>query len=748
MGVGRFRIVMATVVLAWLALSAPLIVGQRTLFYRDLFGTHLPVKAFAAEELEAWRVPALNPTLGLGQPYRGNPSSQAFYPGSLLYRVLPFWSAFNLHFVLHWGLAFAGFYLLARRLRLSQEASLLAALTYAAGGWFLSTSTFYNLIVVAAWWPLALWGASRGGRRGVAAGGVACGLALLGGEPVSALLGMLPLWVVASEAGGWRRGAARGAAIGGLGLLVALPQVVATARILGSSLRGTAAGAGDALRFAFHPLRLLELVTPFPFGWPGWVGRFRFWATDLAPEMPFFLTIYCGLVALLLALYGARRRPRAALVAGAGFLLATGLALPAELWQRLSLGLFRYPEKLLFWPALAIPVLAGAGLDRLASSVGAARRWPWLLAAAAAAASTAVIPLTLRGLARNLDARPSETASELAAVFEHQASSQLVALGIVTLAIALGGWLWRRQARLGLVVLQALLLLQLFPVLMTDATVAYEARPDWRGLVPDEAAVVRQDLAVPRWAPPPVLSAPDGSRAVVKRASADLLDPVPGSLQGLSYPLAPNVEGLNGRLHTTLLVALAEMEWPQRLAWLRRVGVDALVSTESLSLAGLEHRASSERLGVDYRLYRVVDPAPVAWWPERIALLDDPLELLRSGQLEPEPTAVSYVAVPAPAHVAGGEVRVLATEPDAVRLAVSGDGGLVVVRRAFTPLWRAATADGRALDVRPVDVLLTGIVVPAGEHEVRLGVSDRPEAIAALMALAALVASSIAGFKG
>ncbi|HBL32001.1 MAG TPA: hypothetical protein DD490_34695, partial [Acidobacteria bacterium] len=56
-----------------------------------------------------------------------------------------------------------------------------------------SALTYYNVLAVAAWWPLAMLGAVRGGRAGIALGGIACGLALLGGEPVTAALAMVPL---------------------------------------------------------------------------------------------------------------------------------------------------------------------------------------------------------------------------------------------------------------------------------------------------------------------------------------------------------------------------------------------------------------------------------------------------------------------------------------------------------------------------------------------------------------------------
>jgi hypothetical protein len=85
------------------------------------------------------------------------------------------------------------------------------------------------------------------------------------------------------------------------------------------------------------------------------------------------------------------------------------------------------------------------------------------------------------------------------------------------------------------------------------------------------------------------------------------------------------------------------------------------------------------------------------------------------------------------------------SEPDRVVLAVRGDGGLVVVRRAYQTIWRAR-AGGEELPVLPADVALTGIVVPAGEREVELFVPQGPARLAlaggasaaALLGIAAL----------
>ncbi|HEY5725368.1 MAG TPA: hypothetical protein VIX40_05390, partial [Methylomirabilota bacterium] len=275
----------------WGAVSLPLLAGQRTLLARDVFSTHFQLKAFGARELQQGRIPALEPEWALGQPYRGNPNASAFYPGNLLYLALPFWSAFNAHFVLHWLLALFAMRALGRALGMEEASAFLAALSYAAGGWVLSALTFYNLVVLAAWWPWALWGAVRGGRRGIAVGGIACGMALLGGEPVSAALGVVPLVVFAAEGRGWWGATRTAVTIGVVGCAIASPQIVATARVIGFTFRGSHGLIVGASRDAWPLVRALEALLPLPFGWPWHVDGRGFWGWRWVPALPLISTL-------------------------------------------------------------------------------------------------------------------------------------------------------------------------------------------------------------------------------------------------------------------------------------------------------------------------------------------------------------------------------------------------------------------------------------------------------------------------
>ena len=735
---------LAAALLVWLWVSLPLALGARTFFFRDVFSIHLPLKAFGAAELAAGRIPAFNPTLGMGQPFRGNPQALAFYPGNVLYLLLPFWSAFNLHFALHWLLALAAMTALARGLGMSRAAALASGLTYAGSGWALSGLSFYHVVAVTAWWPLVLLGGTRGGRRGIALGGVACGLALLGGEPTVAALGMAPLLLVALSRHGARRGLVTTAAIGALGALVALPQLVATARVLPFTFRGAHGLPPEEVGFyALHPVRLLELALPLPFGHPGELGALRFWGGSLVPVLPLILSLYFGAVGLALALAGARRQrsqgsPRAwAALAVAGL----GAAWAGGIWSRplalLSAGLFRYPEKFLFWTALAAALLAGWGLEEV---LARPRRWSLAVAAGAAAALAlaALATISLPALARWAVAAgvPPGMGEARAGLWVRQ----LLLLGLLLAAAA---WAARRRSAGGLLLVQLAALLQLSPLVLTDSTAGLAAPSPWAARLGRGTAVVDGTEPWPFFPPPPEYRILGDSLAVRNRLAALDLNAAPGVLHGLTYPLAPDIDGFASPLYTLTVRNLPHLDWTKRVSWMRSSGVQAVVLAADPGVQGLERIDAASRFGVVTGLYRVRDPAPEAWWPQGVTAVAGPMEAFGAVSRANDP--VAQVAVPGRlAHDPRGRLRLLAFQPDRVVLETEGGGGVAVIRRAFEPLL-VASSGGQRLATLPVNLDLTGVIVPPGRRRVVLEVSAWPEAVAGAIALLALAAALIVG---
>ena len=721
----------------WLVYAWPAALGLRTFYVRDVFSNNFPQKAFGAEQLRQGRIPAFNPDWALGQPYRGNPSTLAFYPGNVLYLLLPFWSAFNLHFVLHWLLALFTMRRLARALGQARLAATLAGITYAGCGWTVSTLTFYNIVVVAAWWPLVMAFALEGKRRGIALGGVACGMALLGGEPITAFLGMVPLLLALVLHHGWKRALGLASAVGGLGLVVALPQIVATARIFGFSFRGA---HGNFLQlvsiYSLQVPRLLELVLPLPFGWPSLRGSFGGWFAGIAQRIPFFMSLYFGAAGLALAL-AARRRAWQGL-AVASLVLAIGSARFSGTLDAVSFGLFRFPEKFLFWFALAAPLLAGWGLERVMEEPP---RW-WRISASTAG-SLALLLGILAWVSRPF---VREQLSDLPAADQYVfdpaalASSQLLLWGIylVVAGFVFLGCRWaavhRRPALI--VGLQLVTLTQLFPLLQTDHTSHYSRRTAWEDSVGEGAAVLNTSMVVPPWHDQPQYpEVLEGPRSIVQRELAKDLHPTPGALHGLSFPFAPDLEGMNSPFCTLLEINLARLDWPIRIRWFRVLGLDALVSyREPLEVEGLALEEEIVRLGEPSWLYRVKNPAPKVWWPRAIHPAANPREALRWVSFADDP--VGEVAVPEVVpQSTEGRVQLVTETPDRIEIEVESGGGVLVLQRAYQPLFKARTDAGEALKTSPANLLLTAIQVPAGRHRVILAVDQWPEVLAAAAAL-------------
>ena len=750
------RLLLAALAVAWLLFALPLILGDRTLIQRDVFTTHLHMKAFGAEALARGSIPAFNPVWALGQPFAGNPNALPYYPGNLLYLVLPFWSAFNAHYVLHWLLAFVAFRALARELDQSPLGATLSALTYAGSGYVLSCLTFYNLIAVVAWLPLVLWGLGRGGRRGLLWGGIACGLMLLSGEPITAALALAPMALVAVDRHGARRGLLSTLAVGAIGVGIALPQVVAAARTFGFTYRGAHGLLSvQAANHALHPLRLLELLLPLPWGFPTELGRFGYWSS-VTPIMPYIYSLHFGVLGLALGLFVLRRRWTWAAMAIAGLAFGYLGGLSGETVLALTGGLFRYPQKLLLWTTVGGALLAGWGLDRLLApggvrqeesaeeSAARRRRAVRLLALGAfGALATALFLLVLRSSVRTLFMERLDARHEWVAA-THQ-TLWFFGFALVALTLALAAWALRRRNGVALVAVAALALLQLSPMLTTDEVARLAPPAPWVAELGSNRAVMLVANAFPPWSKTVPMV---GVETVVEGTRDVRLDLDPGSaaLYGVTYPLASDLDGIYSPLHALLLQNLAQFDWPARIGWMRLLGVGWLVrQDDGLAPPPLERVAAEKRLRLQSELYRIPDPAPIAFWPREVVSANSPVDALAWTTRIRDPLAVAVSRSPVDHHP-GGVVKQIGAEDDRLRLAVESDGGLLVVQRSYFPILEARLENGEKLATQPVDLVLLGIEVPAGRHEIQIGASSRPEAIAGVLSLLLFTVAVLVGW--
>jgi hypothetical protein len=147
----------AGLVLPILAIFWPVLLGHRSLAFRDGAHFYHPLFQWIASEWGAGRVPLWNPYENCGLPILADATSSIFYPVKLLFVLpLPFALLYNFYIILHVLLAALGMHALARRYGASQAAAVVAALAYALGGNVVFQFCNIVFLVGAAWLPFAL----------------------------------------------------------------------------------------------------------------------------------------------------------------------------------------------------------------------------------------------------------------------------------------------------------------------------------------------------------------------------------------------------------------------------------------------------------------------------------------------------------------------------------------------------------------------------------------------------------------
>ncbi|MEJ2086050.1 MAG: hypothetical protein P8Y44_10300, partial [Acidobacteriota bacterium] len=367
-------------ILLWSML--PLIRGEETLYFRDVFNTHLEKKWVQAEAMKAGSVPLVDPLRDGGRPLLGNPNAVSLYPDNVLYLVSPFFWAFNAHFWLHLLIAPFAFYWMCRRWGLSPMASWVGGVCYSTSGFVLSTMNLYNLVggvtlapaLVAA--SFALVGDRfKGGSVAVVA--LIWSLLLLAGDPMTALMALL----LAGSAMLFKEGARKAPWASWLlalvlGSIVAAPQLIEFLRILPLSFRGYLGYSPEAATAAsWNPITSIEWFLPFAFGKPDlafWGQRF------FGGDPPLFPSLYPGVLALLLIGSSGLSRDRktcwAWMLIALGLFLSLGRYNPVMGWLLAipGLDLLRLPVKFWLLVVVAGGLLCGVGFQRFED--GSSRR--------------------------------------------------------------------------------------------------------------------------------------------------------------------------------------------------------------------------------------------------------------------------------------------------------------------------------------------------------------------------------------
>lgn len=677
-----------------------------TFFFRDLHLLFFFQRVKVAGALSAGHLPLWDPTLHGGQPLLANVNNTALYPGNLLYLVFPAVAAFNLEIVLHLALAGMAAYALARTLGLASQAALVTALVYEFCGPALSLVNVQNRLLAYPWTPVILlfWHLFLVERRArwFAAAACAAALQVLAGYPELTALtfALLAAWSLpaAASALSRRRRLLLLAGLAGLAAGLAAPQILPTLWLLKHTARGAGLGAASALAWSVDPRRLPELVLP------GWFGRVDtlsdadYWGRSLEHlGFPYLLSLTFGAAALLLSVAGAggavdkgpavAQRRAAAAFAGAALVLSLGRNLPeaGALVAALPIRLFRFPVKFVCAAALPVGVLAGAGAARIAA---AARplRLRFALGAALAAAALACLAAAEEWnagfsswVASTFFAAPS------AAVPQGAVAGSLAHAALVSGALALLVVLCReRTSAAALVVIVAADLLAGGRRLNPTAPRALLAEP------PPILQEVRRAVGSGS-----LYRVPERRTLEVSAQSNDVVWLAKRNLEtlagytaagfGIPVPFHADFDSLARSEVMRVTAYVDRLPWAQRVPVLAAAGVSAVLANEPVTVPGLELAAGSPS-GVF--LYRIGGATP----PARLV----------------EPTG------------SGRVVSDRAERPGLRRVEVDSASRATLI--LTTPFWEgwSARIDGGPGEVRPANVFMQSVDVPAGHRVVRL----------------------------
>jgi hypothetical protein len=705
---------------AWL-FGGPL-VGGRVLYYRDVGVTYYPDLVFVSRELSRGVWPLWHPGADGGAPFL------MAYPVHLLLLALAGARAtLAVSPPLHVLVAIAGQAALARRLGASCAGAAVSGGVFGLSGLMLG-SVLYPVFLAAAWAPLAVErilalveGPSF--RRAAATALVlAVQVSTLGAEAVVATA--LAAAALVPRRPGRRALAATAGAVLLAGAL-ASPALFGAAAMLAGTARGQGFAPEVTLSYSAPVPVLVEAVLPRFFGDPHGFSDVGFWGQPFYPGgAPFFLSLYLGPVALLLAACaGWRGRLRLWALAALGVLISLGAHGPVGPVLAPLMGPLRGPVKLFLLTTLALSLLAGLGVTRAGE---VRRRWLTLgpgilllalalLAATAPSAVSAVlsslVPAAGGPLARHVIA--ARWPKELAV-------TGLVALA-AGLALARGG---RLAAVAGL--LAVLDLARVNGELNPSADAAfYELRPAVARAV--EAA--RREGTF-RWFSYGVAHSPPlhWSPSVAARNSdvwlfyidRQALLPRTQVLDGLEGAFDIDRMGLAPEGSTLPVAEASPAHFREHHERLRRANVRWVVSFHDLpdDLVSLKDGIRFEEVQETMRVYELRDPLPRAFF---VPSLEAPL---RAGT---------------------GRVAYESVDPHTVVVRASTPAGFVLILDGHHPDWTAEDPSGRAVPLLRAAGRYRAVPTAGGERQFTLRYRPRWRAPAlALAALGALFALAFA----
>lgn len=362
------------------------LLGLNVFYARDVAHYYFPAKKVLRDIVLDGQFPFWNPWFSGGQPMAANPEHEVFYPLTWIILLPDYVYAFQLLPLVHVFIATFTMYALLRSMDLGRPAAVIGALCFSLGGLLSSMLNLFPYLLSIAWFPLVCLYTRRyllqHRRRDCALAAFFLGLQLLVGEPTTAfqcgiLLGLYALYRAFHDdrtvGGAAKRVAIIGAiSLGALG--IGAVQVLPTIDHFRDTARARGIPYEMASRWSLPFQRLPELVYPALLGRHIAQDPSRYWGSGLYGEkvnIPFYYSIYSGLLLTVLAMAGLLTRARGTVLVltifGLAIILAAGSHTPLFriLYDSGVAATTRYPEKFVLMLIFTLIVFGAQMLDRL-----------------------------------------------------------------------------------------------------------------------------------------------------------------------------------------------------------------------------------------------------------------------------------------------------------------------------------------------------------------------------------------------
>jgi Bacterial membrane protein YfhO len=365
-----------------LTFFAPMLFGNKAIFYRDFTFVTFPFRFFLAQIFHEGAIPYWNSNVYGGMPFMAGFHAGVFYPPSIVFFLQDTVLALNLFYLLHFLILGIFSFLLARSWGISFAAALCCGITGMLSGFIVASTLLSNFFMAAVWLPLVFWLFHQFWVRhhiGYFIGlVVAIAAQTLAASPELSIMTLVLLYAHSlyflPRAPGVT-GVVRMTAPLGLAVILALGlsalQLIPTAKLMEHSLRDQGITYENHVQSSLEASKLSTLVLS-----PDYEGLLD--TRDYPSWFPGFLhTIYMGVLALVFVLLGfifRREKPIGfwLVVFVLGLFLSFGKFNPmyetVYPWVPL-LDLFRFPEKYFFISSFAAVFLSGYVLDALIQKI-------------------------------------------------------------------------------------------------------------------------------------------------------------------------------------------------------------------------------------------------------------------------------------------------------------------------------------------------------------------------------------------